>query len=109
MSQSLVPCLACNRHVLADASVCPFCTARREARESPRAERTAAMRHLGRAAMLAAGAAMLGAEACGSSVPAYGIPPDDVRHDAGSTGGKGGGGQGGTPGAATALDGGSSD
>jgi len=110
MTRSLVPCPVCNRHVFADASGCPFCASRLEAREPANASASPAPRHLGRAALLAAGAALLGAGACGSSVvPPYGLPPDDVRHDAGSTGGQGGGGaggQGGAAGASAASDGG---
>ena len=94
MSQPLVPCVVCNRHVFVDASACPFCGSRPGAREAPRVPASPGRQHLGRAALLAAGAALVGAAACSSAVPAYGIPPNfDASTDAPSSpGGKGGGG-----------------
>ena len=61
---NFVPCPACNRHVLSAETACPFCTAALP--ESLRLQ-TPAPRppgRLSRAALLAAGAALMGAEAC---------------------------------------------
>jgi hypothetical protein len=82
------PCPACNRHVATDETACPFCSAalpdsiRCQPRRRPHAR-------LSRAAMLAAGAALIAAEAaCGSvAVPVYGGPGP-----AGAGGGSGGAG-----------------
>jgi hypothetical protein len=75
---ALVPCPGCNRHVKADETTCPFCQAAvapgtcsgRCARPSPS--------RLAGAALVAAGAALLGV-ACESSsrsaLPPYGISP----------------------------------
>jgi len=109
MSQPLVPCVACNRHVFADASTCPFCGGRPGAREVPGAPAASPGRQrLGRAALLAAGAALVGATACGSSVaPPYGTPPNfDASTDAPSGGksGSGAGGHGGGAGAPAEAD-----
>ena len=70
----LAPCPACKRHVATDETTCPFCAAAlpdsfREAlscRKPPG--------RLSRAAMLAAGAALIGVEAC-SGASAYGTNP----------------------------------
>jgi hypothetical protein len=60
------PCPNCNRHVVTDEVVCPFCaTALPEgfqAQQRPDPPRG----RLSRAAMMAAGAALLGAAACSS-------------------------------------------
>jgi hypothetical protein len=77
----LAPCPGCNRHVGTDETACPFCSAalpesfRCQPRRQPRGR-------LSRAAMVAAGAALLGAEACGGPAPAYGpAPPFDAGAD----------------------------
>jgi hypothetical protein len=80
------PCPACNRHVVTDETACPFCTAALP--ESFRLQSPAVRRpgRLSRAAMLAAGAALMGTEACSDSLPApapeYGAPPIDAAVDA---------------------------
>jgi hypothetical protein len=79
---TLVPCSGCNRHVKSDETNCPFC----QAAVTPvttgactgRCARPAPGRLVG-AALVAAGAALLGA-ACESSqststFPPYGLPP----------------------------------
>ena len=74
---SLVPCPGCNRHVRSDETSCPFCQAALAPRQpcvggcsGPTAAR------LGRAALVAAGAALLGAACQTQSVVApYGRPP----------------------------------
>jgi hypothetical protein len=77
---ALVPCPGCNRHVKSDETTCPFC----QAAVTPDAPQSCAGRcarpspaRLVGAALVAAGAALLGA-ACENSqspLPAYGIPP----------------------------------
>jgi hypothetical protein len=81
----LAPCPACNRHVATEESTCPFCSAalpdsiRCQPRPRPRGR-------LSRAAMLAAGAALIGTEACSSAVAPYGTspPPPDAAADGGT-------------------------
>src|SRR6185436_5161277 len=71
---NFVPCPSCNRHVLSAETACPFCTAALP--ESLRLQ-TPAPRppgRLSRAALLAAGAALMGAEACSAPTPVYGAP-----------------------------------
>jgi hypothetical protein len=75
---SLVPCPGCDRHVESEERTCPFCQAALAPRQpcvgacpGPLAPR------LARAALVAAGAALLGA-ACQSSqstIVPYGVPP----------------------------------
>src|SRR5690348_8870397 len=87
----LVPCPACSRHVLSIERRCPFCGAELPATVSPPA--TLPRTRLGRAAMFAAGATLVGVAACaGPPVPLYGAP---APVDAGSGGTGGGGGAGG--------------
>ena len=73
---SLVPCPGCDRHVRSDETTCPFCQAAlAPARPCVGCSGPPAAR-LARAALVAAGAALLGA-ACQSQsvlVP-YGVPP----------------------------------
>jgi hypothetical protein len=75
---ALVPCPGCNRHVKSDETTCPFCQA--PVAPGPcngRCARPAPARLVG-AALVAAGAALLGA-ACQSSqsaFPPYGISPN---------------------------------
>jgi hypothetical protein len=63
----LVPCPACKRHVDVADSACPFCatalSAAFRAQEAPTPPRA----RLGRAALMAAGATLMGAAACSSS------------------------------------------
>ena len=62
----LVPCPACNRHVDVAESACPFCAtalpAALRAQQPPAPSRA----RLGRAALMAAGATLMGAAACSS-------------------------------------------
>jgi hypothetical protein len=74
---ALVPCPGCNRHVKSDDTTCPFCQAAvASAPCSGRCARPSVPR-LASAALVAAGAALLGAacETSHSSVVPYGIPP----------------------------------
>jgi hypothetical protein len=86
MSQ-LAPCPACKRHIVTTETACPFCAATLSDsfRGQPPARRPPG--RLSRAAMLAAGAALLGAEACSDdvvTVPIYGAPAD-AAIDSGTT------------------------
>ena len=80
---TLIPCPGCNRHVKSDETTCPFCqsavTSVAPGACSGRCARPSPARLVG-AALVAAGAALLGA-ACESSshttstFPPYGLPP----------------------------------
>lgn len=108
---NFVPCPACNRHVLSAETACPFCSAALpESRCLPESLclQTPAPRppgRLSRAALLAAGAALMGAEAC--STPVYGAPaptPGTAGNNAMTDGGGGtGGADGPQDGSAVAL------
>ena len=74
---ALVPCPGCNRHVKTDETDCPFCQAALAAQPTVSACQGPCCGHrsprLGRAALMAAGAALLCA-ACGrSTTAAYGV------------------------------------
>ena len=76
---SLVPCPGCGRHVKSDDTACPFCQAALASQPSANACQGPCCGHrsprLGRAALMAAGAALLCA-ACGrSTFAAYGTSP----------------------------------
>ncbi|HEY7374715.1 MAG TPA: hypothetical protein VIF57_21300 [Polyangia bacterium] len=82
----LAPCPACQRHVSTHDTACPFCAAALpESFRCPPARGLPPSR-LGRAARLAAGAALLSAS-CGSAVAAYGIAiiPDAGAADSSSS------------------------
>jgi hypothetical protein len=81
MSQ-LVPCRACQRHVKSDETSCLSCQAVSPARPCTGACSGLPSARLARAALVAAGAALLGA-ACSSNsaIVPYGIPP---QFDAGA-------------------------
>jgi hypothetical protein len=88
----LVPCPTCRRHVASNATSCPFCEV---VLAPPRAcaggcSHSPAER-LARAAVVAAGAALLGASSCQSTsvMAPYGTPPHleagaDAPQDAGA-------------------------
>ena len=88
---ALVPCSGCNRHVKSDETTCPFCQAAvTPAACSGRCVRPAPARLVG-AALVAAGAALLGAgcESSRSVFPPYGIsPPFDAGRPADSGSGQ---------------------
>ena len=69
----LAPCPACNRHVSSDETACPFCSAALPDSFRCQPVRQRAGGRLSRAGLLAAGAALIGAEAC-TAVPEYGAP-----------------------------------
>ena len=89
---TLVPCSGCGRHVKSDESACPFCQA--AVAPAPCSGRCAGSLpgRLQQAALLAAGAALLGAACQGSGpnvVVPYGVPPHvdtgvQTRSDAGA-------------------------
>ena len=89
---NFVPCPACNRHVLSAETACPFCTAALP--ESLRLQIPAPRPpgRLSRAALLAASAALMGAEACGSATPVYGAPSGFGGNNTMTDGGGGAGG-----------------
>jgi len=107
MSQPLHPCPACQRHVFADACVCPFCAAKLPAGTCAKAAPPPGHRGMSRAARVAAGASLVGVAACFSTGAAYGAAyvedaKADTPQDAGSDGvggassGEGGAGEGGS-------------
>ncbi len=102
-SSHLCPCPACNRHVMTDAGVCPFCQAALPASFCAAAPPPAARGRMSRAARLLAGATLVGASACSSTepapVPLYGAP---IPVDSGAGGTSGSGGASGAGGAADA-------
>jgi hypothetical protein len=73
----LAPCPVCNRHVDVGESACPFCAA--GLAESFRAQPAPAAppRRLSRAAMMAAGATLMGAAACNSNDAIGSTPATD--------------------------------
>jgi hypothetical protein len=83
MSQ-LIPCPSCHRHHRVGEPVCPFCgTALPTGQSIPSS--TTSLARMSRAALIAAGAAWLGAGACENSIsPPYGAPPPGPLHDAGA-------------------------
>jgi hypothetical protein len=99
----LVPCLSCNRHVLAVEERCPFCGAERSAELRASTPPAPPRRRLGRAALFTFGATLVSA-ACSETT----APPDgggagmtgDASGAAGTTGKAGTGGSAGTTGAA---------
>ena len=105
MSIGLCPCPACNRHVMTDAGVCPFCQAALPATFCQTSPPPAARGRMSRAARLLAGATMVGVSACSSQsvsvAPPYGRPPpfDAARADSGTGGTAGSDGATGTGGA----------
>src|SRR5581483_6060987 len=93
MSNShLCPCPACNRHVMTDAGVCPFCQTALPATFCATSQPPAARARMSRAAKLLAGATLVGVSACSSQsvnvAPPYGRPPpfDAARPDSGAGG-----------------------
>jgi hypothetical protein len=74
----LVPCPACNRHVMSHEGECPFCAAP-PAPGSGEPEDARPRGRLGRAALFAAGASATLIGACSSSIiPPYGTSPIDA-------------------------------
>lgn len=103
-SSHLCPCPACNRHVMTDAGVCPFCQAALPATFCETSAPAAARARMSRAARLLAGATLVGVSACSSTqpeptpVPYYGAPiPVDASGAGGAAGSDGAGGTGGAP------------
>jgi hypothetical protein len=64
---ALTPCPACNRHVRAAETRCPFCDAEQPARALDGAA-SVPRKRLGRAALMTAGVLLGTAEACGDSL-----------------------------------------
>lgn len=85
MTNTLLPCPSCARHVRASSTTCPFCaTAITLVAPTPRV----ITERLGRAALFTLGAAaIVTAPGCIMASPAYGIPAYDsgpVAQDAGT-------------------------
>ena len=87
----LAPCPGCKRHVATDETACPFCSS-----PLPDSFRNAVLcrsprERLNRAALMVAGAALMGAEACSSTntsiMPLYGAPNPDAGADTSSSDG----------------------
>lgn len=99
----LAPCPACNRHVDVAERACPFCAAALPASFRAQSPLIPLRGRLGRAALMAAGATLMGAAACSSAplpVPAYGGPvtgTGGMTATGGTNGGGGATGAGGTP------------
>ena len=95
----LAPCPACNRHVDVAETACPFCAVALS--QSFRAQQPPAppRGRLGRAALMAAGATLLGAAACSSPLTADAgsdRPPSATGGNGGAAGAGGPDGTGGT-------------
>ena len=95
-SGHLCPCPACNRHVMTDAGVCPFCQVALPATFCATSPAPATGGRMSRAARLLAGATLVGVSACSSTepppVPHYGGPFPVADSGAGGTSGSGGAG-----------------
>ena len=88
----LVPCSACGRHVFSTERGCPFCGVELPAKVSVPAP--APRIRLGRAAMFAAGATLVGVTACKDGTASKDAASDadrDTMSDASGAGGTGGG------------------
>jgi hypothetical protein len=93
--RSLVPCSACNRHVGAEATVCPFCGVALIPQPDPRVCVGPCSGHasprLSRAARAAVGATLLCAACLPSGSSAYGTsigPPPDAGTQSADAGGQ---------------------
>ena len=89
----LAPCPTCNRHVSAHEAACPFCAAALPDTFRCQPARVPPSGRLSRAAMIAAGAALMSAS-CSTAVPVYGVA---IRPDAGTDTSTGDGSQDGAP------------
>jgi hypothetical protein len=87
---ALYPCPDCHRHVRSETAACPFCGAAQSAQRGAAATASGPVARLGRIAVLAAGAALMGG-ALSCDDPAQ--PKSDAgTGGASASGGKGGGG-----------------
>jgi hypothetical protein len=105
MSQ-LTPCRSCQRHVRVTDDRCPFCGVELSAQQRASSPRPLPGRRLGRAALFAFGATMVGAAAC-SDGPSGGKDASTDTPAADGSAGKGGSGGSGTGGSGGSTDGGS--
>jgi hypothetical protein len=76
MSDVLIPCEACKRHLRASCAACPFCDAVRAPQDLAPPTRPAT--GLSRAAIFTLGAS-LGLAGCNTTTPVYGAPAFDVQ------------------------------
>lgn len=86
MGNRLLPCPSCARHVRAGASACPFCAGELPAEVAD--TRPFLSRPRSRAAILFAGAAVVGACSSTAAAPLYGVPTTDagLEEDSGNNG-----------------------
>lgn len=86
MTQALVPCSRCARHVRTSSATCPFCAAAIDASQAASAEalRGRAVPRLGRAAVLAFGTSLVAAACGGGAAEAGGDQGDHGNVTAGS-------------------------
>jgi len=83
----LGPCPACQRHVSTHEAACPFCAAALPESFRCQPARVAPAGRLSRAAMVAAGAALMSVS-CGSGIALYGVAiPPDASADTGASDG----------------------
>src|SRR4051812_8219326 len=75
----LAPCPLCNRHISGHEAACPFCAAALPNTFRCQPARAVPTGRLSRAAMIAAGAALMSAS-CNNAVPVYGVA---IQPDAG--------------------------
>ena len=99
----LVPCLSCQRHLRVTEERCPFCGVERSSEQRASAAPPLPGRRMGRAALFAFGATLMGA-ACSSSAGGADAGKDTAPAD-GATG-SGGAGSGGSSGSGGAGSGG---
>jgi hypothetical protein len=91
MTNPLVACPSCNRHLRTTESVCPFCAADVREAMSTAAPRPIPTERLSRSAMFAFAAANLGVAACGGTVEVPGPGTPDGAVSNGGASGAGGG------------------
>jgi hypothetical protein len=82
---NLFPCPACNRHLRGTEVACPFCSADLPEPIPPQTSIQRSPRRRGRLALLTAGVAFIGVEAC--SVAVYGAPSPDAGNTPTTDGG----------------------
>ena len=102
----LLPCGSCHRHIRVSDERCPFCGVALSLEQRASAPPVMPGRRLGRAALFAFGATMMGVAACSDDSGAgkdAGNPPaaDGSADKGGGSGGSGTGGKGGSGGAGT--------
>ncbi|MEA2696494.1 MAG: hypothetical protein QOI66_765 [Myxococcales bacterium] len=104
----LVPCFSCQRHLRVTEERCPFCGVERSSEQRASAAPPLPGRRMGRAALFAFGATLMGA-ACSTTSGGADAGKDTAPADgAAGSGGSGGAGSGGSSGSGGAGSGGQS-